>query len=106
MAPPGERPDEPADAYIFSYPPGAASQPSLAIVEAVAWIRDVPVDELEPLQCAVTAEALNRCFGERSRTAPRFRSSARSSPPDLTVSFDYEGLRVTVTPGEIRIEHA
>lgn len=106
MAPSGDRPDDSEDVFTFSYPPEADDQPSMAIVEAVSWVKGVPVTELDPLHRTVRTDTLNRFFGESTRTGALYRSSERSSPSERTMTFGYEGLRVTVAPGEIRVERA
>lgn len=96
---------DPDGPYIFSYNAEEDCQPTLAIVEAVAWVKDTDRLELPPLYEAIDTERLNGLFG-RSETGILYRSSSESESTDHALSFEYEGCDVEVTPDEIRIQPA
>lgn len=61
--------------------------PTVAIVDAVSEATDAHVTELTPLGSVLDAEALEGLFT---------RQSPGQEPPDLSLSFTYEGCEVTV----------
>lgn len=87
--------------FTFAYPTEEDDQPTVAVVEAVSWVRDVPVHALEPLHWSVDTDELEAIFGPGGAT----HSPSSESPLDRRcLSFQYEGCHVTVTPDRIRIE--
>ncbi|WP_336328641.1 HalOD1 output domain-containing protein [Halovenus sp. HT40] len=59
-------------------------QPALGIVEAIAGIKDKRPTDLPPLGREVDVDALNSLLG------------ADSNDAEVGVSFEYEGLQVTI----------
>lgn len=67
-------------------------EPSIVIVTAVADVIDESPLELEPLHATVDTEALDGML-----------ETADGTEPDVTVTFEYCGCEVTVTPVEARV---
>lgn len=91
--------------YTFPYNAERDCQPTLARVEAMAWVKDADRLDHPPLYEAIDTERLNGLFGQ-SETGILCRSSSESEPTDHTLSFEYEGCDVEVTPDEILIQPA
>lgn len=89
---------------MFSYQRGEDNEPALTIVEAVSWVTDTPVLDLEPLHYAIETDDLNGLFGDRPEQGVLYRSSSEPAGADQTTSFRYAGVTVSVTPEEIRID--
>lgn len=76
----------------YSYTVGPDKTPSEAVIVAVAEVTDQSPAELPILNDTIDPGALNRLL-DTTKDA--------SSP---TVTFEYSGYEVTVTPGNVRIE--
>lgn len=105
MSPTSPDGDDPDGPYTFCYDAEADYQPTMAIVEAMAWIEDTDLLELPPLYHAIDVGRVNGLFG-RPEPDILYRSSSDSTMSDHTVSFEYEGRTVEVTPDVIRIHPA
>lgn len=103
MSPTDSMPRDSDDGFTVSYRSGEDGQPMLAIIDAIARTKDVSPTELEPLHYSIGVDELNGLFG-RSDPAILYRSSSDSTPANHTVTFEYEGCNVTVTPDLIHIE--
>jgi hypothetical protein len=70
------------------------SSPSVSLVHALAAVGDEPLHELPPLQHLFDVDALDTLL-----------STAAASGADVSVSFAYEGIEVSVaSDGTVRIE--
>lgn len=103
MSPPDTMPHDSDDRFTFSYQSDEDGQPMRAIIDAMAWTKDISPTDLEPLQYSINVDELNRLFG-RSDSWVLYRASSDSSPSNHTYSFEYEDCTVTVTPDMIQIE--
>ena len=80
-----------ADCHIYAFGPDEA--PSEVVTTAVASITNQSPTELPVLNDAIDPGALNRLF-----------DSANRNISFLTVTFEYCGYTITVTPNDIRAE--
>lgn len=105
MPPSPNTPDDFEEDFTVTYAPEGGDELTLAIVKAVSWAKGVPIRDLEPLQSAIAIAELAELMSDSPNNTFLYRSS-RSRPPsdDPTVSFSYEGYRITVAPEEIQIE--
>lgn len=79
------------------YFPGEYDEPSLTVLESVAWAKGVQPDQLTPLQQVIDTDALNELFdGTNDEPASPHR--------DLELSFRYAGCRVVVEEGEVWVD--
>lgn len=86
----------------FRYSADERGQPVIAIVRAVAWVKNVDAFDLEPLKSAVDIEVLTGAE-PTPQWAPH-RNTSPSAPAGRTVTFRYEGCVVTVTADRLTVE--
>lgn len=86
----------------FCYSGDEPGQPIIAIVRAVAWLKNVDESDLEPLYSSVDIEALTG--GEPTSPRTTDRNTRPSEPIRRTVTFRYEGCLVTVTADRLTVE--
>lgn len=73
----------PPENHRFTVPFSYDNQPSVSVIEAVAWAKGVEPEELEPLHNAINPDALNTLVTDRKRSSP-------------TVTFRYEAYDILV----------
>lgn len=89
MAPPGDPADREPD---YRYERRDDDVPSEAVVDAVAASQNRSPLDLPPLAGSIDPDGLDLLCG-----------GGRGERSAVTLSFEYSGRRVTVTPDEIRI---
>lgn len=99
-------PDLPAEGtdppYTIQYAADDEDQPLLAIVDSVAWVNGVDVRELQPLHRAVDVDTLEDLLGRDGREFER--SAAADAAAAVTVTFQYEGCRITVDQDHVVVD--
>lgn len=88
--------------HTFTYSPEERDEPAITIVEAVAWLRNLRSQDLEPLQRIIDVDTLNGIFGGRQREF--YGGSTDSGTSGLALSFQYGGCEVTVEQSRIRVD--
>ena len=79
-------PPGPDETFVTAIDP--ATNPSEAVVDAVATLDGVPAIELEPLYDAVEPDALDALFEHARRT---------DDPGSQTLTFAYAGYQISVS---------
>lgn len=87
---------DPDDGYSFQFSIESEYSPTMDIVEAVAWVKDVKLTDLEPLAEYVDADALNNLYGDASGDDDFVRESGDTAGNGIRVEFLYEDVVVTV----------
>lgn len=75
--------DEQSSAYHFTYDVDKNRVPSVSVIEAVAWIKGLQTEDLDPLHEAVDPNALDALFHPTKTGEP-------------SVTFTYEGLEIQI----------
>lgn len=86
----------------FTYLPEEADEPVITIVKAVALVRGVRDHDLEPLQPTIDVDTLNELFGVQR--GEFYRRATDSDTSEIELSFRYEGCKVTVEQGRVRVD--
>lgn len=94
----------PGEEFSFTYDPEAEYEPAETIVRAVAWTKNVGVEDLGPLQNVINIEALIELVTDERVLV--YRNSQTMEAVDLHVQFEYEDCRVIVEPDRVRVETA
>lgn len=90
--------------WTFRFSAEEPSEPTITIIEGLAWLEDVDHCELTPLGTVIDAGALNDVVTEtrcRDGDAPSSETSVTRGP---SVSFEYEGYLVTVESDMVTID--
>lgn len=103
MSPSDAVPRDSDDRFTFSYRSDEAGQPMKAVIDAMAWTKGVAPTDLDPLNYSIAVDELNGLF-DRADPGLLYRSSSDQTRANHTVTFEYEGCTVTVTPDVIQIE--
>lgn len=96
-------PDDLGDTYSFTYPDDDSYHPAMAVIEAVSWVKGEDASQLEPLENFIDTEALDALFEKKYHGNLR-RSSSSEGLKGPQVSFEYEGLTVTLQSENVLIE--
>ena len=84
--------DDRTGTYRLAFDRSADGSPSVSIVLAIATIEGVDPADLPPLDYTVDTDALDALFGSRD---------GRGARMDGSLTFEYEGYRVTTASEEI-----
>lgn len=79
-------------------------EPATTIVKSVARVKNVDHTDLKPLHDVIDVQTLTGLLADGRGKSPQ--DSANPDSADVQVRFRYEGCRVTVRPGRIRVEPA
>ena len=88
----------------FRYALSEGDMPVVAILEAVSRVTGIDVAELDPLSSVVDPDALNDLFADLPAPTDFYRSPGRPAPAGPSVSFEYQGLHVTVTADRVTVD--
>lgn len=92
--------------WTFRFSPEEPAEPTVTIIEAVAWLRGVDQRDLTPLGAVIDADALAELATGTPRRSASSAAAEASTTDRCSISFEYEGCLVTVESDQITIEPA